>query len=90
MFGYHENITIAVHNPSHDWIQCIFWCPLIKFTNFAFDDNAVLWSETTCLDGWVEGFLNMELSQHSTKVGVQVQCISLNKSNNFAFDNESA
>ena len=30
-----------------------FWCLLIKVNDFAFDEDAVLWPETTCLDGWV-------------------------------------
>ena len=30
-----------------------FWCLLINENNFAFDEDAVLWPETTCLDGWV-------------------------------------
>ena len=32
-----------------------FWCLLIKVNDFAFDEDAVLWPETTCLDGWVPG-----------------------------------
>ena len=56
VLGYHENVIILVNNQSHGWIQCIFWCHLIKFTNFGFDKNAVSWSETTRLDRWVEGF----------------------------------
>ena len=31
-------------------------CQPIKVTKFAFDKNAVLWPEITCLDGCVEGF----------------------------------
>ena len=30
-----------------------FWCLLIKVNDFAFDEDAVLWLETTCLDWWV-------------------------------------
>ena len=33
------------------WVQCIFWCLLIKVNNFAFDEDAVLRPKTTCLDG---------------------------------------
>ena len=33
----------------------LFWCLLIKVNNFAFDEDDFLWSETTCLDGWVAG-----------------------------------
>ena len=29
-----------------------FWCLLIELDNFALDKDAVLWPETTCLDGW--------------------------------------
>ena len=32
-----------------------FWCILIKVNNFAFDEDAVLWPKTTCLDGWCVG-----------------------------------
>ena len=35
--------------------QRIFWCLLIKANNFAFEEEAVLWPETTCLDGRVGG-----------------------------------
>ena len=30
-----------------------FWCMLVKVNDFAFDEDDVLWPETTCLDGWV-------------------------------------
>ena len=60
-----------------------FWCLLIKVNDFAFDEDAVLWPETTCLDGWVvlggwvgvrvDGwldFLKIQPSQPPTKAGV--------------------
>ena len=50
-----------------------FWCLLIKVNDFAFDEDAVLWPETTCLDGWVAGwldFLKIQPSQPPTKAGV--------------------
>ena len=69
------NCKLEIHKKI--WLDPMpFTCHLIKFTNLVFDENAVLWPETICLDGLVEGFfLKMLLSQHSTKVGVQVQCI---------------
>ena len=52
-----------------------FWCLLIKVNNFTFDEDVVLWSETTCLDGWVVlggwlDFLKIQPSQPPTKAGV--------------------
>ena len=37
--------------------QMHFWCLIIKVDIFALDEDAVLWPETTCLDGLVGGWL---------------------------------
>ena len=54
--GYAENKAISAPKYNRGWVQFIFWCLLIIVNNFAFDEEAVLWPETTCLDGWVVGF----------------------------------
>ena len=54
-------ILLAVSN-------VFFQCLLIKVTNFASDENAVLWPETTCLDGWEYIFSENIAISASTKV----------------------
>ena len=29
----------------------------VQVINFAFDENVVLWPESNCLNGWVNGFI---------------------------------
>ena len=55
--GFPEIIAISAPNYNWVWAQGIFWCLLIIVNNFAFYEDAVLWPETTCLDGWVGGWL---------------------------------
>ena len=56
-----RNITISVQNQSHDQIQCLFCVTLSNLPTF-FDENALLWPETTCQDGWVEwSYLSTQL-----------------------------
>ena len=43
---------------------------LIKVTNIASDENAVLWPETTFIDGWGDGFSEDIAISASTKVMV--------------------
>ena len=45
-----------------------FLCLLINVNNFAFDGDAVLWPETTCLDGWVGGWIFRKYSQLSPQL----------------------
>ena len=50
--------------------QMHFWFLLIKVGNFAFDEVAVLWPETACLDRWVVRFLDYIAISAPTKAGV--------------------
>ena len=43
---------------------------LIKVTNIASDENAVLWTETTFIDGWGDGFSDDIAISASNKVMV--------------------
>ena len=48
----------------------IFWYSCIYLNNFAFDDDAVLSSETICLDEWVSEFPEVITISVPTKVEV--------------------
>ena len=52
-YGYPENKAISAPTYNWGWVQFIFWCLLITVNSFTFDEEAVLWPETTCLDEWV-------------------------------------
>ena len=43
---------------------------LIKVTNIASEENAILWPETTFIDGWKDGFSEDIAISASTKVMV--------------------
>ena len=51
--GYPKTKAISAPTTTRDE-SMHFWCLLIKVNNFAFDEDAVLWPETTCLDGWLD------------------------------------
>ena len=57
--GYPKKKLSQLH-PQPGMSPMLFWCLLIKVNNFAFDEDAVLWPETTCLDklvvvgGWLD------------------------------------
>ena len=52
------------------WFNAFFHGLLIKVTNIASDENAVLWPETTFIGGWEDGFSEDIAISASTKVMV--------------------
>ena len=48
--------------------NAFFHCLFIKVTKIASDQNAVLWPETTFIDGWGDGFSEDIAISASTKV----------------------
>ena len=66
--GLAEIKAISASNDTWGWAQVIFWCLLIIFNNIAFYEDAVLWPETTCLDGWVGGWIFWKYSHLSPQL----------------------
>ena len=54
--GFPENMGISAPNLSGGWVQFVFGCQFIRVNHFAFDENTIFRSDTTCRYKWLAGF----------------------------------